>query len=112
MAIEVIEKENVVIMKPNSTILGGPDAIELNEEIHQQVRNGKNNYLLDLSAIELMNSSGLGILISNLTTVRNQGGDLRLVHVSEKVEHILKIARISSVFTIYNDLDEAVTSFS
>ena len=111
MAIEIHEESNVVIMEPKSNILGGPDAMALNEEIHQQVLNGKQYFVLNMTSVELMNSSGLGILISNLTTVKNKGGDLRLVNVSSKIEHILKIARLSSVFTVYKTVDEAVQSY-
>ena len=59
-----------------------------------------------------MNSSGLGMLIAALSSVRNGGGDLRLARVGERVHALLVITKLAAVFKQFPTLDEAVTSFN
>jgi anti-sigma B factor antagonist len=65
-----------------------------------------------MQSVDLINSSGLGILIGNLTNVKNNGGDLRLARASDKVKQILQITKLITVFKLYSTVDEAVNSFS
>jgi len=59
-----------------------------------------------------MNSSGLGILIGGLTTVRNSGGELKLLHLPKKIQELLQITKLDRVFGIFEDEGEVVDSFS
>ncbi|MFT4524032.1 MAG: anti-sigma B factor antagonist [Bacteroidia bacterium] len=68
--------------------------------------------VMELSDLEYMNSSGLNILLGLFTATRNAGGDMHLCNVSKKVEDLLVMTKLNSVFKIYKSMDEAVSAFS
>ena len=72
---------------------------------------GQKEIVADLSNVKFMNSSGLGILIGGLTTMRNAGGDLRIAGANKKIESLLMITKLSTVFESYRTVEEAVKSF-
>ena len=58
-----------------------------------------------------MNSSGLGMLIGGLTTLRKAGGDLRIANASDKIESLLMVTKLITVFKHFRSVDEAVASY-
>ena len=111
MKLNQIDKGNVTVIELQGKLMGGPDAVELRETLHTLVDKNVKNFVLDLKGVDWINSSGLGILISGLTTVRNNGGDLCLAQPGEKIKNILTITKLSSVFNSFDVLDDAVASF-
>jgi anti-sigma B factor antagonist len=103
----VTEKDAVVLIKLDGGIVGGPDARTLHEFIRDLNSQKKNKIILDLSSVTLMNSSGLGIIISSLTTVRNSQGDIVLVKVPERIKHLLTITKLISVFKLFDTAEQA-----
>lgn len=95
----------------NGNVIGGPDAVALNEKLHELIDSGKKNVVVDLFNVKFMNSSGLGMLIGALTTMRNAGGDLRIAKATDKIESLLIITKLITVFQHFRSLDEAVKSF-
>ena len=91
--------------------MGGPDASSLNEELHKLIDTGKNKVVVDLGEVKFMNSSGLGMLIGALTTVRNAGGNLKLARASDKIEQLLVVTKLVTVFEHFDAVDEALASF-
>ena len=111
MKLNQIDKGNVTVIELQGKLMGGPDAVELRETLHMLVDKNVKNFVLDLKGVDWINSSGLGILISGLTTVRNNGGDLCLAQPGEKIKNILTITKLSSVFNSFDEIDDAVASF-
>jgi anti-sigma B factor antagonist len=91
--------------------MGGPDAVSLNEELHELIDKDKTNVVVDLGKVKFMNSSGLGMLIGALTTMKKAGGDLRIANATDKIESLLIITKLITVFKHYKTLDEAVASY-
>lgn len=91
--------------------MGGPDAVSLNEKLHELIEQGKTNIVVNLSKVKFMNSSGLGMLIGALTTMRKSGGDLRIANATDKIESLLVITKLITVFKHYKSLDAAIKSF-
>lgn len=112
MEFHIQEIRTVSVISLDGKILGGADASQLNDIVHKLIKENKQKFVIDLKAVDLINSSGLGILISNLTNVKNTGGDLRLAQVTDKVRQILQITKLLTVFKLYSTVDEAVNSFS
>lgn len=111
MNIEQREQDGVIILELAGKIIGGPDATTLNDKLHDLVEKNSKRVVADLSQVNWMNSSGLGILISALTTTRNAGGELKIAAATEKIKKLLTITRLTNVFTLYETVDEAVASF-
>ncbi len=112
MKIKMTDRDGVILLQLNGKIMGGPDATAINEKLHEMVEAGKINIVADLAGVNWMNSSGLGILISGLTTIRNAGGDLRLAAVTDRIRSLLMITKLLTVFETFKTTEEAIQSFS
>ena len=108
----IIDKEDVVIIELKGKIMGGPDAALLNDKLHELIDNEKNKVVVDLSKVNWMNSSGLGILIGGLTTLRYNNGDLKLTRITERIENLLIITKLITVFETFETVEDAVKSFT
>lgn len=111
MSFNVSERYNSVIIEFKGNVMGGPDAVSLNEKLHELIESNKTNVVVDLSKVKFMNSSGLGMLIGALTTMRKAGGDLRIANATDKIESLLIITKLITVFKHYKSTDEAIESF-
>ncbi len=105
------EQKGVIILEPKGKIMGGPDSTLLHDQFHDLVKQNKKKIIIDLSKVEWMNSTGLGILISGLTTLKNNQGELKLANVTDKIQSLLAITKLVTVFESYDSVDEAVASF-
>jgi anti-sigma B factor antagonist len=105
------EQDGVVILEPKGKIMGGPDASLLHEKLHECIELDKKRIVIDLSGVDWMNSTGLGILISSYTTLRNNGGMLKLANVTDKIQSLLTITKLVTVFEAYDSVDDAIASF-
>ncbi|MDE3057849.1 MAG: STAS domain-containing protein [Bacteroidota bacterium] len=105
------EISGITVIKLEGNILGGPDAAELNNTLHKLVEAKKKKVVVDLSDVPFMNSSGLGMLIGGVTTMRNTGGDLKLASASVKIKNILSVTKLLNVFELYATAKEAAESF-
>lgn len=111
MSFNTSERYNSVVIEFKGNVMGGPDAVSLNEKLHELIDNGKTNVVVDLGKVKFMNSSGLGMLIGALTTMRKAGGDLRIANATDKIESLLIVTKLITVFKHFKSVDEAVESF-
>ncbi|MCL4510731.1 MAG: STAS domain-containing protein [Bacteroidetes bacterium] len=102
----------IVLFEIEGNIVGGPDAMSLNDEVHKLVNKGMRKFVIDVKSVEHINSSGLGILIASLNAVRQAGGNLRIANASAKVIELLKITKLNQIFESYSSVDEAVKSLA
>jgi anti-sigma B factor antagonist len=112
MKFTVQEQSGVVFLRLEGPMIGGPDATSLSEKIHEFIAGGKIRFLVDMSMVDWMNSSGLGILIGGLSTVRSHGGQLKLLHVGKKARELLGITKLDRIFELYEQEDAAIASFT
>ena len=112
MKTKVTEKYNAVIIELKGDVMGGDDTKEFNELLHKLIDEGKKNIVVDLGDVKFMNSSGLGMLISGLTTVKKAEGSLKLARVGEKIQSLLIITKLIQIFESFESVDDAVKSFS
>jgi len=112
MKLTTREDKGVAILEPKGKIMGGPDATVLHDKLHEIINQGKKKVIIDLAKVDWMNSTGLGILISGLTTMRNNGGELKLANVTEKIQSLLTITKLITIFETFDSVDQAVGSFN
>lgn len=112
MSFSTSERYNSVVIEFKGNVMGGPDAVNLNEKLHEFIDSGKNNVVVDLGKVKFMNSSGLGMLIGALTTMRKAGGDLRIANATDKIESLLIVTKLITVFQHFKSVDEAAESFN
>jgi len=106
------ERDGIVILEPKGKILGGPDATTLKDQLQSLIDSGKTKVIIDLAEVDYMNSTGLGILISTLTTLKRAQGELKLANVTDKIQSLLTITKLVTVFDDYESVDEAVAAFT
>jgi anti-sigma B factor antagonist len=111
MAAKDIMKDGVAILELKGKLMGGPDPAALHDRVHNLIAKGINRVVIDMVEVKWMNSSGLGTLMASLTSLRNAGGDLKLANVSKKIESLLLITKLITVFETYNSVSRAAASF-
>ena len=98
MGFNTAERYGSVVIEFKGNVMGGPDAVSLNEKLHELIDAGKTNVVVDLGKVKFMNSSGLGMLIGALTTMRKAGGDLRIANATDKIQSLLIVTKLITVF--------------
>ena len=111
MRIQTKERDGVTVLLFQGKLMGGPDADYFLEVVHGLIERGKRRVIADLREVNWVNSTGVGILITGYTTLRKNGGDLKLLHVSTKIRSILYVTKLNLIFECYDSEDEAVASF-
>ena len=95
------ESNNVIRL--SARVLGGSDAVNFAERIRTLLADGVQKVVVDLSAVEIMNSSGLGMLVAGHSTMKRAGGTLAFYHVPDSVQNLLRMTHLDSVFLIEDD---------
>lgn len=111
MKIPSRHRDGVTILEPKGKITIGIGDVALREAVHEAVGAGSNKILIDLSGVSTMDSSGIGELVSTYTTVTNRGGKLKLLHLPPKIQDIMQVTQLITVFEVFDDEDEAIGSF-
>lgn len=111
MKVELSEQNGVAILVPKGKLMGGSDTGELDEKLYSLLGKGTRKVIIDLGKTDWINSSGLSILIHHWKKFNDAGGSLRLANLTQKIERILVISKLTSVFESYDSLDEAIASF-
>ena len=101
--------DNIVVLNVSGKIMGGEETTLFHGKIHEYITQNKKTFVVDLSRVDWMNSVGLGMLISALTTVKNVEGRLVLANIT-KIESILTITRLISVFEHYDSREAALAA--
>lgn len=105
------EENGIVVIEPKGKIMGGPESTELHDLLHDLIEQGKLKVIIDLGKVDWMNSTGLGLLISGLTTLRKSDGELKLANVTDKIQSLLTITKLVTIFKSYDSIEEAIQSF-
>jgi len=112
MKTKISERYNAVVIELKGNVMGGEDTKEFNDKLHKLIDEGKKNIIVDLHDVKFMNSSGLGMLIGGLTTVKKSEGTFRLSRVTDKIESLLIITKLITIFETFKTIEEATESFS
>lgn len=105
------ERYNAIVLRLKGNVMGGPDASDFQDELQELKDSGRNHVVVDVGRVKFMNSSGLGMLVGGMTSMRNAGGDLRLANVADRIRSLLIVTKLITIFKTYESVDEAVDSF-
>ncbi|MDQ2976483.1 MAG: STAS domain-containing protein [Acidobacteriota bacterium] len=111
--LEVKERQagDVTILDMSGAVRMGEGAISLRNSIRGLGDQGKKKILLNLSGVKNIDSSGIGELIANYTTISRDGGQLKLLNLTDKIRDLLVITKLLTVFDSYDNESEALNSF-
>jgi len=110
MEIATVDQKRVSVMSVSGRV-DSATAPDLESALKKLVETDKTQIVLDLKNVEYMSSAGLRAMVSTLKAVKRVNGDLRLANPSPRVEEVLRLAGLTSIFSIHPTQDEAVASF-
>jgi anti-sigma B factor antagonist len=105
------EVDGVTVLDLNGRITLGEGSVQLRDAIRDLIGKGQKSILLNLSDVNYIDSSGLGELVSAYTTARNQGAALKLLGLTKKVNDLLQLTKLYTVFDIYDDEASSIASY-
>lgn len=114
MHLYMVEKlvDDVMLLDLRGRITLGEETEALRTRIKQLVEAGYARIILNLQEVNYIDSVGLSTLVASYTSARKQGGDVKLLHLTTQVHDLLQITRLSTVFEIYDNLEEARRLFA
>lgn len=101
----------VTVLDLSGKITLGDDAMLLKDKLQSLLHQGRKNVVLNLGNVSYVDSAGLGALVSAYTTMTREGGALKLVKVTGKLQDLLSITKLLTVFDTYSTEEEATRSF-
>ena len=104
--------DGVTIVDLSGRITLGEGSVILRDTIKDLLGKGQKKILLNLGDVSYIDSSGIGELVSAFTSVRNQGGELKLLNLTKKVHDLLQITKLYTVFDVKDDEAAAIGAFT
>jgi anti-sigma B factor antagonist len=112
LSIKDREVGDVTILDLSGKITIGEGSVQLREAVRRLLDDGKKKILLNLGEVAYVDSSGIGELVSSYTTTNNQGGQLKLLNLTKKIQDLLMITKLLTVFETFDKESEAIGSFN
>lgn len=104
------EENNIALIELKPNVMGGNDALVFTSKLQELAGDSPKVVIVDLQNVELINSSGLGMLVSGMSTLRKHNISMHLAAVPAKVHKLLEMTHLNKVFQIFDSVEDAVNS--
>jgi anti-sigma B factor antagonist len=113
MALDIYqhEREGIIILDLKGRIVVGPEASELREKVKELNASDQRNVVLNLAQVDFIDSTGLGALVICATSLRKQGGNIKLLNLNRRNIELLVMTKLFAVFEVFTDEQDAVNSY-
>ena len=111
MKVSTRQVDGITIMDCSGRITLGEGSVTIRDAVRELLSKGQKKILLNLGDVSYIDSSGIGELVSAFTSVKNAGGELKLLNLTKKVHDLLQITKLYTVFDIKDDEAAAIGSF-
>jgi anti-sigma B factor antagonist len=110
---EISERNDgkVTILSLAGKVTLGEGDVLLKDKLHSLLNQGRKDVLLNLAQVSYVDSAGLGAIVSAYTTMTREGGSLKLANVTKKMQDLLSITKLLTVFETFDSEDEALRSY-
>jgi anti-sigma B factor antagonist len=105
------EEDGVTVLDLRGRIILGEGCVQLRDLMRELFAKGAKKILLNMEEVNLIDSAGLGELASAFTSARSHSAELKLLRLSHRVDDLLQLTRLNTVFDIYDDEASAIASF-
>ena len=105
------QEGDVTVLDMDGRITIGEGSVALRSAIRRLLEVGKKNILLNLAGVGYIDSSGIGELVSSYTAINKEGGQLKLLSLTQKLQDLLTITKLLTVFDAYDTEAEALSNF-
>ena len=112
MKIEIRQVGDVTVMAPTGKITIGIGDVALREAVSEALAKGSRKLVMNMAGVTMIDSSGVGELVSSYTRAANAGGRLKLCNLPPRVSDILQITQLITVFEVFESEQEAIESFA
>ena len=102
---------DVTVLDMSGKITIGEGSVALRTAIRRLLEEGKKRILLNLAGVSYIDSSGIGELVSSYTAINKEGGQLKLLNLTQKIQDLLTITKLLTVFDVYESEAEALNSY-
>jgi anti-sigma B factor antagonist len=103
--------DGVTIVHINGRIELGEGSAAVRDVIRDLLAKERKKILLNLGDVDYIDSAGLGVLVSSFTSVKNDGGELKLLYLTKKVQDLLQMTKLYTVFEVLDDEAAGIKSF-
>jgi anti-sigma B factor antagonist len=103
--------DGVSVLRLKGRMVLGEGDVPLRDCVNELVRRGCNKVVVDMKDVTRLDSAGIGMLVSKFLTVHRHGGVMKLLNLSTRGGHLMRVTRLTTVFEIFDSEDEAVRSF-
>ena len=111
MKIEKRKNRDVTIFDLKGKILIGEGIDELREAINDSITANEKKLILNFDQVPYLDSTGLGEVVRSYTTLKKEGGMVKIINLTQKVRDLLSVTKLITVFETFEDEDKAVNSF-
>jgi anti-sigma B factor antagonist len=113
MALEIVEKDSggITVLELSGQVVLGGEANQLSKKIKESIDKGQKRLILDVAQVRHVDSAGLGMLVAAYTAARGQGASLKLARTTERLNLLLTITKLVTIFESYPSVEEALKSF-
>lgn len=112
MKLKTSEQNGIYLVGLSGKIMGGPESVQFHDAMKHAIASNHKKVVIDLGEVEWMNSSGIGLLVSAYTTLKNAGSEMKLARTTDKIQSLLVITKLNSVFDSHDSIDAAIKSFN
>ena len=106
------EVNGIIIVDLSGRLTMGEASAAIRDEIRDQTSQGFRKILMNLADVSYIDSAGLGELTASYTSVKNRGGELKLLNLTKRVHDLMQITKLYTVFDVYDDEKKAIASFA
>ena len=104
--------DGVCVMGPEGRIVIGNEVGALRDKIRELLSAGHTNFLVNLSGVSYMDSTGVGALVGSFTTIRGRGGQMKLSNLSQRTKDLLIMTKLLTVFDVFDNELDGIKSFA
>jgi anti-sigma B factor antagonist len=103
--------EGTTVLEVSGRITLGEGGVTLRDAIQNALKTGTTKLIVDMGGVNYMDSSGVGELTAAYTSARNKGCELKLLHLTRKIDDLMQITKLATIFDIYSNEQHALSSF-
>ncbi len=111
MKFKTSQQGGVTVIAIEGNLMGGPDASTLNDKLVELIESKKKHVVIDLGSVDIINSSGLGMLIKGASTMKSASGGLKIAKASDKILELIKVTKLTGILETHKTVADAAASF-
>lgn len=112
--LEISERRrgDVTLLVLSGEMLVDDGDVALRQRVHTLIDQGRLKIVVDLAGVTHIDSAGVGMIVAKQKTVRDLGGDVKLLHLTDRSQRLLALMKLAQIFEVFEDEDAAVSSFA